>query len=152
MGFPEEDELSEREVLNADELRDLDGAFVLQSHTLTHPILPACSDAKAWQEISESSRLLKDRYGIEARGFAYPNGSFSDRDVAFVQEAGYRYAVSMGYGFVSPATDIYRIPRIPIHDADGVDELLVKASGSWRPFAALSAFFRRADLIGRRVA
>jgi peptidoglycan/xylan/chitin deacetylase (PgdA/CDA1 family) len=149
-GFREDDEFPEREVLNADELRDLAGAFDLQSHTLTHPILPGCSDAKAWEEISESARLLKDCYGIDARGFAYPNGSFSDRDVALTKKAGYQYAVSMGYGFVSPRSDVYRLPRIPIHDEDGVDELLVKASGCWRPFAAFSGLLRQSAR--RRVA
>jgi peptidoglycan/xylan/chitin deacetylase (PgdA/CDA1 family) len=135
-GFKEEEDLADREALSAEELRDLDGVFELQSHTLTHPILSRCSDEKAWDEISKSAPILKARFGIDADGFAYPNGDFTKREVAYVKQAGYRYAVSMGYGFVSADTDLYRLPRIPIHDTDDVDELLVKASGCWRPFAA----------------
>src|SRR5262249_51171283 len=47
-GFDEPEELAEPEALSAEEILELQGPLVdFQSHTVSHPMLPHCSEAKA---------------------------------------------------------------------------------------------------------
>jgi peptidoglycan/xylan/chitin deacetylase (PgdA/CDA1 family) len=131
-GFREDEELAERESLSDDEILEMSGELVdFQSHTVTHPILPLCSEAKARDEIARSRSDLSDRYDIEVYALAFPNGDYSARELGLVQEAGYRCALTLDRGSNSSATDPFRLKRTGIDDADGTDELIVKASGVW---------------------
>ena len=105
--------------------------FDVQSHTITHPILPFCPTEKAEHEIVDSRRQLEAEYGFDVYALAYPNGAYSDRDCAIARAAGYECAVTVDLGFNTGATDVYRLKRIAIDDADGKDELSVKACGLW---------------------
>lgn len=131
-GFRQEEELPERESLSDDEIRELAGELVdFQSHTVTHPILPMCIDAKARDEIVRSRGDLMTRYELDVYALAFPNGDYSPRDVELAREAGYRCALTLDRGFNSSGTDPFHLRRISIDDTDGIDELIVKASGVW---------------------
>jgi peptidoglycan/xylan/chitin deacetylase (PgdA/CDA1 family) len=122
----------EREALSDDEVREMAGPLVdFQSHGLSHPIIPRCDDAKARAEIVGSRQELATRYGFDIFAFAYPNGDYSDRERDLVREAGYRCALTLDLGFNNGSTDPFRLRRVCIDDADGLDELVVKASGVW---------------------
>jgi peptidoglycan/xylan/chitin deacetylase (PgdA/CDA1 family) len=129
-GFVDTD--GNREALSDTEIRQMCGPLVdFQSHTLTHPILPQCDAAKARAEIAESRHALRSRYGFDIYAFAYPNGDYSRREMALVHEAGYLCAVTTKPGFNDSDTDPFQLKRIVIDDHDGIDELIVKASGVW---------------------
>lgn len=49
------------------------------NHTLTHPILPRCDDAKVEAEVGHAHRLLTDVLGHPPAAFAYPNGDWDER-------------------------------------------------------------------------
>jgi peptidoglycan/xylan/chitin deacetylase (PgdA/CDA1 family) len=122
----------ECEALSNGEIREMSGPHVdFQSHGLSHPILPHCGRAKARAEIFESKDALDTRYGLDIYAFSYPNGDYTEREVRLVREAGYRCGVTVDLGFNTGATDPFRIRRICIADADGIDELLVKCCGLW---------------------
>src|SRR5262249_6843427 len=132
IGFRDDDELAERESLSDDEILELSGKLVdFQSHTVTHPILPWCSEAKARDEVVRSRTALMTRYDLDIYALAFPNGDYSARDLALAREAGYRCALTLDRGFNMSTTDPFRLRRIGIDDVDGIDELIVKASGVW---------------------
>ena len=122
----------ERDALSREEILELAGTLVdFQSHTATHPFLPRCPDEKARHEIFRAKVDLEREYGFDVYALSYPNGDYSEREVELAREAGYACACTVDSGFNSNATDPFRIKRIAIDDEDGLDELVVKASGLW---------------------
>src|SRR5205085_5110337 len=57
-GFDEERELGESEGLTRAEIEQLKRLVDFQSHTVSHPILPRCDDAKARAEICGAREAL----------------------------------------------------------------------------------------------
>lgn len=136
-GVPES--VEEPEALSDEDIREMSGSYVdFQSHGRLHPILPRCDDETSRAEIERSKGELASRYDLDIYAFSYPNGDYSERELRFVREGGYRCAVTVEPGFNSARTDPYRLRRISIDDLDGIDELLVKASGLWGAVRALS--------------
>jgi peptidoglycan/xylan/chitin deacetylase (PgdA/CDA1 family) len=121
----------ERHALSAAEIEELRPLVDFQSHTASHPILPQCGSDKAAREIGGSKRDLESRYGLEVYALAYPNGDYSDRDCELARASGYEVALTVDPGFNSARTDPFRLRRIPMDDAGGPDEALVRASGVW---------------------
>ncbi len=117
--------------LSAEEIGRMRAVVDLQSHTRTHARLPVCSEEAARREIAGSKRDLEERYGLDVYALAYPNGEYSPRDAALAREAGYLCALTADPGFNGPGTDLYRLRRLVVDDADGLSELVVKASGVW---------------------
>jgi peptidoglycan/xylan/chitin deacetylase (PgdA/CDA1 family) len=72
--------------------------------------------ADAEREIRCSWELLKARLPEAVATFSYPNGYFNDDHVHAVQAAGYRLAFTTSRGFVTSATDPFRIPRLNVHE------------------------------------
>jgi peptidoglycan/xylan/chitin deacetylase (PgdA/CDA1 family) len=130
-GFDEQAEHPEPVALSRAEIADLADVADFQSHTISHPILPRCSEEKARREIVESKADLEREMGLDIYAFAYPNGDYSARDVQMVAEAGYDCGVTLDPGFNSLSTDPMRLKRLWIGDEDGIDELVVKACGLW---------------------
>jgi peptidoglycan/xylan/chitin deacetylase (PgdA/CDA1 family) len=138
LGFLDSKEYPDREALSDSEVRQMFGRLIdFQSHTISHPILPRCTTDKAATEIVESRSDLERRYGLDIFALAYPNGDYSDRDVRLVRQAGYTCALTADPGFNTASTDLFRLRRIAVDDDDGVDELLVKASGLWGVLSGL---------------
>jgi peptidoglycan/xylan/chitin deacetylase (PgdA/CDA1 family) len=113
---------AEYRVLDWDELRALEtrGAR-LGAHTLTHPLLSRCDDARAEREILGSVDRVRTELRDPSMVFAYPVGratDFGTRDEALVERAGLIGAVSAVAGR-PPAGDgrhtRWRVPRFA-HD------------------------------------
>lgn len=104
------------DVMPAAELRALHSAgFGIGSHTVGHPILARCGSEEAYREIAEAREHLEGLVGGRVDGFAYPNG-IPDRDfdashIDMVRRAGYRYAVTTGWGTANADASPFQIPR-----------------------------------------
>jgi poly-beta-1,6-N-acetyl-D-glucosamine N-deacetylase len=129
--FDPGEERAVREALSDDEVRELAAVADIQAHTVTHPILPRCTAEQAESEIAGSKRDLEQRFGFDIYAFAYPNGEYTERDAQLVRKAGYSCALAVGGRTDNGSADLYALPRITVDDHDGVDELVVKASGVW---------------------
>ncbi len=141
-GFEEERVFLERQALSKAEIDEMKGVVDFQSHTVSHPVLCYCSNAKAAREIAESKRTLEREYGVSVYAISYPNGDYSDREISLARESGYTLGLSVDAGFNSRATERFRLKRIPIPDDASVDELLVRACGMWEAAKTLT---RRRD-------
>src|SRR5439155_17121789 len=106
-------------------------AVDFQSHTVFHPILPACSTERARWEVVESKEALEREHGLKIYALAYPNGDYSDREIGLLQSAGYTCGLTSDAGFNDSETDPFRLRRVVLPDDAGVNEVIVRASGLW---------------------
>jgi peptidoglycan/xylan/chitin deacetylase (PgdA/CDA1 family) len=131
IGFDDTVEWEERESLNVTEVRDLLPLVDFQSHTVSHPILTACSDEKATNEITQSKRQLEAQLGLRVNALAYPNGSYTERESKIARKAGYECSLTTIPGFNSRTTPEHELKRLTIRDECGINELIVRSCGLW---------------------
>jgi peptidoglycan/xylan/chitin deacetylase (PgdA/CDA1 family) len=105
-----------RQSLSLDEIRRLSGTWSFGAHTATHPILPRCTDEEARDEIVGSKREVEAMSGGRCLHFAYPNGAFGQREIAYVRNAGFKSARTTDAGWIRPDTDPMRLPIVPMPD------------------------------------
>lgn len=70
--------------------------FEVASHTVSHPTLTRCPSSRVVEEILEDRRYIEDTIGYLVRGFAYPNGSYSDEIIRLLPSLGISYARIVG--------------------------------------------------------
>lgn len=87
------------------------------SHSVSHDLLPACSDERLRTEVVESKRLLESKLDLEVSSFCYPNGSTDDRVAQAVDDAGYRRAATTEWGAIHRGSDPFGLPRIDMEPA-----------------------------------
>jgi peptidoglycan/xylan/chitin deacetylase (PgdA/CDA1 family) len=132
VGFTPEREYEEPQALTRIHIQEMKPHFDFQAHTLFHPSLPGCSDEEARHEIFECKRILETEFHLKINAISFPHGAYSDRDIELCQQAGYQCGLTADDGFNTTKTPLFRLKRISMDDADGIDELSVKASGLWR--------------------
>ena len=90
---------TEDQIMTSDQVRGLVAAgHEVGSHSMTHPLLPQCSDEELDFEVSASRERLGNIVGRSIESFCYPNGDWDDRTVAAVRKAGYACATTMQPG------------------------------------------------------
>lgn len=130
-GFGEDVEYDDYQALSAAMVDELKEVVDFQSHGMTHPVLPQCSGSKAQHEIFHSRRALKRDFSLDINGFAFPDGRYTRREIEFVREAGYDYAMTLDPGLNGKDADLFRLKRISVPDWAGIHYLCVKCSGVW---------------------
>ncbi|MBK3735057.1 polysaccharide deacetylase family protein [Azospirillum brasilense] len=120
---------ADRQSLTWDEVRRLATVTDYGAHTRTHPILLQCDDQRCAEEIALCKTELEEATGLPCRHFAFPNGDFSDREVAIIRQAGYRTARTIDPGWNGPKADPLRLHAVPISDDASVDWLSVQVTG-----------------------
>jgi peptidoglycan/xylan/chitin deacetylase (PgdA/CDA1 family) len=133
-GFTPEREFQTPQAMNHEQILEVKNFFDLQAHTMTHPCLPRCDANEAQEEIFKSKQILEKDYGLHINAIAYPNGDYSDRDIALANEAGYQCGITVDFGYNTLDTDLFRLKRLSVNDTGNLDELAVKASGVWQFF------------------
>lgn len=134
VGFTPEREFQTVQAMSKPQVLEIKDTFDLQAHTMSHPCLPRCTNKEAHEEIFTSKYVLENDYGLKIDSIAYPNGDYSDRDIALAQEAGYQCGVTVDFGFNTIDTNLFRLKRLSVNDTANLDELAVKASGVWAFF------------------
>jgi peptidoglycan/xylan/chitin deacetylase (PgdA/CDA1 family) len=130
IGFePEREYAGERQALSREEILEMAPFVDFEVHTRFHPILPQCSAEEAWQEIAESKRELEALLGRACRHFSYPNGDYLDREVELSRRAGFASARTVDLGWVSRASDPFRLKCFGINDDASVDMMVAQLSG-----------------------
>ena len=101
------------------ELSDLKASgFAIGGHSVSHVNLAAASPLRMEFEISESRRMLSQKFG-SCDVFAYPygmSGTFSDATSLQLAKTGFRYAFLTHSEYATTKTDPLRLPRISMPD------------------------------------
>lgn len=101
-------------LLSWDEIKDLDKKNEIGSHTSNHYCLPLQSSEQAQEEIFNSKQIIEEKLLKNCSTFCFPFGdssSYSNREINFVKQAGYKYAFSLESGYANPGTPNFCIPR-----------------------------------------
>jgi peptidoglycan/xylan/chitin deacetylase (PgdA/CDA1 family) len=137
-GYSPEKDFAERQALSRAEMLDMKLQGVdFQSHTLLHPILTTCTDEECWLEIAEAKKVLENLLEEPVSHFAYPNGNYSEREIAYLKKAGYRSARTVDMGWNGPNTNIYALKSMSISDDATLNEMIAQLSGVFPYFRYL---------------
>jgi len=114
-------------LLDAEEILDMQRQGVsFQSHSCSHPSLPALDDDQLARELVESRAALQQLLGHPVDYLAYPFGHVDERVVTATRRAGYRAAFSTQPGFNRLDVDRFRIRRIDVYGTDTPGVLMRK--------------------------
>jgi peptidoglycan/xylan/chitin deacetylase (PgdA/CDA1 family) len=96
-------------------------------HSVTHPTIARCPSEQIVRQIIEDRAVLEDVMGYPVRGFAYPNGSFSEPVVDTLKSCGIVYArtVASTHSFNIPENFLLWNPTC--HHADPAFEDLYES-------------------------
>lgn len=123
------------EAMDENDVREADRSkyVFIESHTVSHPILTKCSDEEAEDEIRISKKQLEEILGRKIKGFAYPNGSYGEREVALLKKHGYQYGYTTKSGYITLEANrcLYSLPRIEVMEEVSFTENLCRMSGLW---------------------
>ena len=106
------------------------GLVDVQSHTLTHPLLPQVSAERSRREIVDSKREIEHHVPYALTSFCYPAGLYGPREVEFVREAGYVAAVTTNPGVNTGGDDVLQLRRTLIYGADDLATFRAKLGGA----------------------
>jgi glycosyltransferase involved in cell wall biosynthesis/peptidoglycan/xylan/chitin deacetylase (PgdA/CDA1 family) len=84
------------------------------SHGQSHTKLAFLSRQAAHRELTLSMKQIEEWTGKAPTGFAYPYGYLTSslgQPTEWVQDAGYRYAVTLRRGPITKQSDLFQIPR-----------------------------------------
>jgi peptidoglycan/xylan/chitin deacetylase (PgdA/CDA1 family) len=84
------------------------------SHSMSHRMMPECSDDELARELAESRRVLREHTGARVDSCCYPNGDCDARTARRVEDAGYRCAVTTRPGLNRRGADRYALRRFDI--------------------------------------
>ena len=130
-GFIEDKPFNSHESLSSEEINKMKSIFNFQSHSVSHPILTQCDSKKSKIEIHKSRKDLQSKFDLDIFAFAFPNGNFSEREISFVQSAGYRCALNTINGFNSKDSNLFYLKRISAGTGTSLNETIFKSSGLW---------------------
>lgn len=148
-----------RQALSWEEVATLGAVADFGAHSRHHPVLPRCDDATCADEIILGKAELEAALGRPCRHFAYPNGSYGDREVALLRQAGFVTGRTLDAGWNARGTDPHRLKGVCVSDDAPVDWLAVQLTGlpTWfrqarGAFAVLAARIRGLARRDRRAA
>jgi peptidoglycan/xylan/chitin deacetylase (PgdA/CDA1 family) len=127
-----------RPCLTWNEVRELYAAGIrFGSHTVTHSKLYDLSWPAIRTELVESRAALEQELAGPIRTFAYPyafpqeDREFVSRFVGELAGAGYAAGVTTAIGRATPASNPFRIERLPVNDCDDEPLFVAKLAGSY---------------------
>lgn len=127
LGYAETASFPDRCALSRAEITEMRGTVDFQPHTVFHPVLTRCSDERSRREIVESKETLEREFGLDVYAFAFPNGDYSERELEYVRNGGYRCALTVEIGLNDVHTDPFRLRRLNIPAAAPESEIVVRA-------------------------
>lgn len=125
------------------------GGIEMGAHTVTHPELPGLPWPEIEQEVKLSKDTIEQRLARPVRTFAHPYAfpaerpDYADRLVECLAQAGFASAVTTRIGRVRTSSPAFRLPRLPVNDADDVAFFRAKLMGAYDWVGTLQAFSRR---------
>jgi glycosyltransferase involved in cell wall biosynthesis/peptidoglycan/xylan/chitin deacetylase (PgdA/CDA1 family) len=105
------------------------GLVDVQSHTLTHPLLPQVDAQRSHEEIAGSKHAIEAHVPYALTSFCYPAGLYGAREVEFVRGAGYAAAVTTNPGVNSGGGELLELRRTLVYGADDTRMFRAKLDG-----------------------
>jgi peptidoglycan/xylan/chitin deacetylase (PgdA/CDA1 family) len=126
----ETDDMDERHALRVTDLTAMREWADFGSHTLTHPVLPMCTDDDSKHEVVASKSAVEELVDAPCRHFSYPNGDYTEREVSYVAGVGYDSARTAEIGWNGPSTSRFHLKIVSIGDHASVNMLSAHLGGA----------------------
>jgi len=124
-----------RQALTIDQIKDIskNKYISLGSHSVSHPILPRCSNSESHFEITQSKRIIEEWVNRKIKHFAYPNGDFSNREISILKRNGYTLAFGTDQKYLNKEniTQVYKLPRRLMVENASFEENICRMIGVW---------------------
>jgi peptidoglycan/xylan/chitin deacetylase (PgdA/CDA1 family) len=143
----EPDDTGERQALLVTDLTAMREWADFGSHTLTHPVLPMCTDDDSKHEVVASKSAVEELVDAPCRHFSYPNGDYTEREVSYVAAAGYDSARTAEIGWNGPSASCFHLKIVSIGDHASVNMLAAHLGGVLFVKRALSRHWRKPDAV-----
>lgn len=125
-----------REAMTQEQILDAlnEGNLTIGSHTISHPILPNCTDNEVVYELQTSKERLESLFKKPVTSFAYPNGSYTQREIKILKDIGYDMAFNTRLMPITPACFLnqFELPRMEVLENVSFWETICRMSGVWR--------------------
>ena len=109
--------------MNWDQIRALhEDGVTIAAHSLSHGHLPALDEAATAREVEQSIHRIEEETGQRPDLFAYPYGETSLRLMKQVQDNGMTAAFGQQSGAITPAHNIWYLPRFAINERYGEED------------------------------
>lgn len=92
------------------------------AHSCNHPQLDQIPAARLRDELYASKARLEDRLAIPVPGLAYPFGYSNAAVREIARSAGYEYGYAVRNMMTSPKSDLFRLPRLTVHNSTSLAE------------------------------
>jgi len=126
-----------REAMTTDQIIRIAGYenITIGCHTHTHPILPNCSESQLWDELQVSRKKLEEWTQKSISYFAYPNGSFTERETRALSTLNYKLAFTTTPQYLTPEAlcSRYKLPRFEVLKNASKAENICRMVGVWEP-------------------
>lgn len=100
----------------------------IQSHTLEHPFLTACSQKQLEIELSKSKDFLEKQLHKTIDYLCYPYGVFNENVIAIAKKVNYKMAFAIFENVPLWNINLFALPRIPIPSHQKMWEFKLKVS------------------------
>lgn len=124
-----------REALTIDQVREIskNKYVAIGSHSVSHPILPRCSNNESKYEISHSKEIIEEWIEKDVKFFAFPNGDYSNREISFLKKFGYTLAFSTEQKYLTKEKLARRfsLPRFMMVEGASFEENICRIVGVW---------------------
>ncbi|RKX92842.1 MAG: hypothetical protein DRP84_09370 [Spirochaetes bacterium] len=109
--------------LTKQQIKELSKAGVsIQSHTVTHPILPELTDEEVLFEFKESKKILESIIDKPVQFLSIPLGFCNKRIKKLAKQAGYKAICTANVGTNGKNTDLFSLRRITIEGTFNLKE------------------------------
>jgi peptidoglycan/xylan/chitin deacetylase (PgdA/CDA1 family) len=138
--------LGEELILSWNEIKEMSkNGINFGSHTVSHPILTRLPLEVARKEIIDSKKDIEKELSQEVTTFCYPNGEpgdFNNDIEGILKSNGFKCSVTLiPAAFVSPASQLYELPRIP--GTASFDTFKLVTSGLYTDLSPVWSLLRR---------
>lgn len=126
-----------RQAMTIEELKIISmyDIVTIGSHTNSHPILPNLLKEQVYEEVKLSKHKLETWLYKDISFFAYPNGSYSLREIAVVKETNHKLAFTTEAIYLTPEVikKSFQIPRFGFLENAPFAENICRIMGIWQP-------------------
>jgi len=89
---------------------------LIQSHTMTHPMLGECEESEITYELETSKRIIEDKIGSPVKYLSLPYGSLNERVITIAKQIGYKAIFTSSYNHGNSDSELYQFGRAQIKD------------------------------------
>ena len=89
---------------------------LIQSHTMTHPMLGVCDERQITYELETSKKTIEDKIGALVKYLSLPFGSFDERVIKIAKDTGYEAIFTSSCRTRDSNEKLHQFSRIQVKD------------------------------------